>query len=75
MNELRLHRLGLEKVKTFENNFDRLYDEYKQKAKSSGYHGDLKFVKERGKIIIYVQIELPEPNKPLDDLDDLDLNY
>jgi hypothetical protein len=72
MNELRLHRLGLEKVKTFENNFDRLYDEYKQKAKNSGYHGDLKFVKERGKIIIYVQIDLPEPNEPIDPLNPLD---
>jgi hypothetical protein len=73
--EIRLHKLGTEKEKNFRENFDNIYDFYKIKAKYDGYQGELKFIKERGKVIIYVQIELPEPNKPLDDLDDLDLNY
>ena len=64
--EIRLHKIGTEKVKVFENNFDKVYDYYKRKAEDSGYWGELKFVKERGKIIIYVVIELPPPN-PMDE--------
>lgn len=60
--EIRLHKIGTEKIKVFENNFDKVYDYYKEKAEDSGYWGELKFVKERGKIIIYVIIELPPPN-------------
>lgn len=58
--DIRLHRLGSEKIKIFESNFDKYFDWYKDKATSSGYFGDLKFIKERGRIIIYVSIELPE---------------
>lgn len=65
--EIRLHKIGTEKIKVFENNFDKVYDYYKRKAEDSGYWGELKFVKERGKIIIYVVIELPPPN-PIDDI-------
>ena len=64
--EIRLHKIGTEKIKVFENNFDKVYDYYKRKAEDSGYWGELKFVKERGKIIIYVVIELP-PSNPMDD--------
>jgi len=60
--EIRLHKIGTEKIKVFENNFDKVCDYYKRKAEDSGYWGELKFVKERGKIIIYVIIELPPPN-------------
>lgn len=67
MEEIRLHKIGTEKIKVFENNFDKVYDYYKRKAEDSGYWGELKFVKERGKIIIYVVIELPPPN-PIDDI-------
>lgn len=69
MEEIRLHKIGTEKIKVFENNFDKVYDYYKRKAEDSGYWGELKFVKERGKIIIYVIIELPPPN-PIDDIMD-----
>ena len=64
--EIRLHKIGTEKIKVFENNFDKVYDYYKRKAEDSGYWGELKFIKERGKIIIYVVIELPPPN-PMDE--------
>lgn len=57
-DEIRLHRLGVEKLKRFERNFDLLCDEYREKAIKSGYKGSLKFIKERGKVIIYSVIEL-----------------
>lgn len=71
MEEIRLHKIGTEKIKVFENNFDKVYDYYKRKAEDSGYWGELKFVKERGKIIIYVVIELPPPNLIDDVMDEL----
>ncbi len=51
-----LKRLGVEKVKFFQDNFDSLYEKYSKKAKNLGFHGDLKFIKEHNKIIIYVEI-------------------
>jgi hypothetical protein len=62
---IRLHKLGVEKSRIFEINFDEIYDHYKQKAEDAGYFGDLKFVKERGKIIIYSIIELPPDDDKL----------
>lgn len=71
MDEIRLHKVGSEKLKVFENNFDKVYDYYKQKAEESGYWGELKFVKEKGKVIIYAIIELPPPNE-VEDIEDED---
>ena len=53
----RLRKLGSEKRKVFDNNFDELYDHYKILASDSGYHGTLKFLKEHGKVLIYVVLE------------------
>lgn len=61
----RLHKLGTLKLKKFQNNFDSVYDEYSILAKSKGYHGKIHFIKERGKMIIYVDANL-------NDLEDLD---
>jgi hypothetical protein len=58
--ENNLHKLGQEKIKIFQSDFDKLYDWYKLKAEKAGYFGELKFIKERGKIIIYVEIKLPD---------------
>lgn len=49
-----LRKLGIEKVKVFEKDFDVLYDKYSIKAKENGLYGELKFIKEHSKIIIYV---------------------
>lgn len=49
-----LKKLGIEKVKVFESKFDDLYDKYSTKAKSLGFHGELKFIKEHGKVLVYV---------------------
>lgn len=56
MSEL-LKRLGVEKEKAFSKDFDRMYDLYKQKALDLGRKGDLRFIKEHGKVIVYVVIE------------------
>ena len=55
MEEL-VRTLGTVKLKNFENNFDNIVDEYKEKAKKMGYNGDLKFKKEKGNMVILVTI-------------------
>lgn len=56
MSENRFKKLGVEKPKNLDKNFDIIYEKYKEKALNAGYTGDLKFVKEKGKIIVYVVI-------------------
>lgn len=53
-NEIRFKKIGIEKLKSFHNKFDELYDLYKKKAEKMGYFGELKFIKEKGKILIYI---------------------
>ena len=55
--EERVRRIGIEKSKDMNKDFDNLYELYKEKAKTLGYEGDLKFVKSHGKIEIFVIIE------------------
>jgi hypothetical protein len=54
----RLFRIGSENKKQFEQNFDELYDKYKKKAIDEGFEGELKFIIEKKKILIYVKITL-----------------
>lgn len=56
MGEL-VRPLGKVKVKKFNENFDEIVDEYKNKAKEMGYNGDLRFKKEKGNILIFVTID------------------
>jgi hypothetical protein len=49
-------RLGSEKIKTIDEDFDNIYEKYKEKALTLGFTSELKFVKERGKVIVYVVI-------------------
>jgi hypothetical protein len=56
MGEL-LKRLGIEKEKVFNKDFDYFYDLYKQKALDIGRKGELRFIKERGKVVIYVVMD------------------
>jgi len=56
MSEL-LKKLGIEKEKVFNKDFDYFYDLYKQKALDLGRKGDLRFLKEHGKVLIYVVME------------------
>lgn len=48
--------LGSEKLSDFMADFDKYVDIYSKKAKEMGYEGNLKFQKERGKMIIMVEI-------------------
>ena len=59
MEEL-VRTLGSVKVKDFEIDFDKVYDEYNAKAKKMGYNGNLKFEKKGGKITIFVTINSGE---------------
>ena len=52
-----LKKLGIEKEKVFSKDFDRFYDLYKKKAVGLGKTGDLRFIKEHGKVVVYVVIE------------------
>lgn len=51
-----LKKLGIEKAKVLDLNFDELYEKYSSKAKDLGLYGELKFIKEHGKVLIYVTI-------------------
>jgi hypothetical protein len=54
--EERVRRIGIEKIKDMNNDFDQLYEKYKKKAIEMGYEGDLKYVKSHGKIEIFAVI-------------------
>jgi hypothetical protein len=55
MGEL-VRKLGQEKIKYFEENFDMVYDKYRMKAQDEGYEGKIVFKKERGKMVIFVEL-------------------
>ena len=56
---IRVRKIGAEKASLFNKNFDKIYDYWKDKAVYElGYTGDLRLIKEHGKVFIY--IILPE---------------
>lgn len=55
MTDQRLYKLGIVKKKVFDKEFDAIYDQYKVKAELLGYNGEIKFIREHGKILIYVK--------------------
>jgi aromatic ring-opening dioxygenase LigB subunit len=56
MLDLRYKKLGSVKQKELDNNFDVIYEEYKKIALELGLDSPLKFIKEKGRVIIYVAI-------------------
>jgi hypothetical protein len=54
--EIRYKKLGVVKQKDLDADFDSIYDKYKNIALELGLTSDLKFVKEKGKVIIYIAI-------------------
>ena len=54
MTEKRLSKLGVVKAKQLTKNFDELYEVYKKKAVEAGYLGELRFIKEHGRVFVYV---------------------
>ena len=51
-------RLGTESLKDFKERFDEICDQYQSKAIKEGYYGDLIFKREKGKMVIFVTIEV-----------------
>lgn len=51
-----MRTLGSEKEKLVKEDFDSILDKYRKKAKDLGYNGELRFKKEKGKIVIFVII-------------------
>lgn len=51
-----VRKLGIEKIKDFNENFDMINDKYRQIANATGYKGNLVFRKEDGKIVIFVEL-------------------
>lgn len=54
MLEERLKKLGVEKTKVLNADFDALYEKYKARALESGNEGEIKFIREHGRVFIYV---------------------
>lgn len=54
MENERLKKLGIEKTKTLNEDFDKVYEFYKQRALEAGCLGELKFKKQHGRVFIYV---------------------
>lgn len=52
-----VRNLGREKTINLANNFYLIVDKYRQIADASGYHGELRFQKEGGFTIIFVEIK------------------
>ena len=52
-----VRKLGKEKTVNLTKDFDFIVDKYRQIADASGYHGELKFQKEGGFTIIFVDIK------------------
>jgi hypothetical protein len=52
-----VRKLGKEKTVNLTKDFDLIVDKYRQIADASGYHGELKFQKEGGFTIIFVDIK------------------
>lgn len=57
MVDIHLRKIGTEKSKVLDKNFDQVYDFYKRKAQSMDYWGDLKFIKEKSRVFIYTIID------------------
>jgi hypothetical protein len=56
MSDERYKHLGSEKQKDVNTDFDTIHEKYKLKALEQGYTGELRLVKERGRVIFYVEI-------------------
>ena len=55
-----MRKLGMEKTVNLTKDFDLIVDKYRKIADVSGYHGELRFQKEGGFTIIFVEIKTDE---------------
>lgn len=56
MSDDRFKRLGSVKQKELNADFDSIYEKYRKKALDEGYTGELRLVKEKGRVIFFVVI-------------------
>lgn len=56
MSEERFKRLGSVKQKELDADFDSIYEKYRKKALDEGYTGEIRIVKEKGRVIFFVVI-------------------
>jgi hypothetical protein len=52
-----VRKLGMEKTVNLTKDFNLIVDKYRKIADASGYHGELRFQKEGGFTIIFVEIK------------------
>ena len=52
-----LRKLGSEKSKDFKEHFDLIVEKYRTIADASGYKGKMKFKTEKGKVVVFVELE------------------
>jgi ABC-type Zn uptake system ZnuABC Zn-binding protein ZnuA len=55
-NTERYRKLGSEKEKDFNKDFDQIYDKYLKKAKDVDDKAELRFERERGRVLIFVKL-------------------
>ena len=55
-----VRKLGMEKTVNLTKDFNLIVDKYRKIADASGYHGELRFQKEGGFTIIFVEIKTDE---------------
>lgn len=51
-----VRKIGQEKLKNFQNNIDYYFDIYRERAIQLGFSGELKFKKENGNVLIFVEL-------------------
>jgi hypothetical protein len=58
-NDNKIYRkIGVTTSKKIESNFDSEYDKFKSKALDMNYDGELKFVKEKKRVTVYMILDL-----------------
>lgn len=60
----RLKKIGEVKAVQFKKNFDQVYDFWKKKAEDEyKYFGELRFIKEHGKVFVYTILNIDLDNE------------
>jgi len=58
-----VRKIGQEKLKNFQSNIDYYLDIYRERAIQLGFSGELKFKKENGNVLIFVELDIN--NEPI----------
>jgi hypothetical protein len=58
-----VRKIGQEKLKNFQSNVDYYLDIYRERAIKLGFSGELKFKKENGNVLIFLELDIN--NEPI----------